>query len=98
RIVLRTGADWNRDLEAVEVSENGTCYTFRLETKRPFLYFKPCLKTANDVRWAVGANGLVLMTYPGARDVYPFFSGSDSGTFSPLIELDSAILGRKRAL
>lgn len=53
RIVLRTDADWNRDLEAVEVSDDRTCYTFHLEAKRPFLYFKPCLKTSRDVRWAV---------------------------------------------
>jgi predicted alpha/beta superfamily hydrolase len=98
RIVLRTDADWNRDLEAIEVSDDGTCYTFRLEAKRPFLYFKPCLKIGREVRWALGANGLVLMTHAGTRDVYPFFSGSDSGAFSPLIEFDSAILGRKHAL
>jgi predicted alpha/beta superfamily hydrolase len=38
------------------------------------------------------------MTHQGTRDVYPFFSGTDSGTFSPLIEFDSTILGRKHAL
>jgi enterochelin esterase-like enzyme len=35
------------------------------------------------------------MTHPGARDVYPYFSGSEQGSFSPLIELDSSILGRR---
>ena len=47
RLVLRTDADWDRDVEAVEVSDDGTCFTFRLEAKRPFLYFKPCLKVGD---------------------------------------------------
>ena len=98
RLVLRTDADWDRDVEAVEVSDDGTCFTFRLEAKRPFLYFKPCLKLGDEARWAVGANALALMTHQGTRDVYPFFSGTDSGTFSPLIEFDSTILGRRHAL
>ena len=98
RIVLRTDADWDRDVEAVRVSDDGTCFTFRLEAKRPFLYFKPCLKTGAQARWAVGANALALLTHAGTRDVYPFFSGTDSGTFSPLIEFDSTILGRKHVL
>ena len=32
------------------------------------------------------------------RDVYPYFSGSEKGSFSPLVELDSPILGRKHAV
>ena len=95
RIVLRTDLDWNCDLEATSVSDDGTTFTFRLEARRPFLYFKPCWRAGDETRWAVGANGLVLMTAQGARDVYPYFSGSEKGTFSDLIELDSTILGRK---
>ncbi len=95
RIVLRTDLDWDHDLEAASVSDDGTTFTFRLEAKRPFLYFKPCWRVGDETRWAVGANGLVLMTAQGARDVYPFFSGSESGRFSPVIELDSTILGRR---
>ena len=38
------------------------------------------------------------MTTQGARDVYPFFSGSEKGTFSPLIQLDSTILRRKHCV
>ena len=87
--LLRTDADWERDVEAVRVSDDGTCFTFRLEAKRPFLYFKPCLKIGGQSRWAVGANALALLTHQVTSDVYPFFSGPDSGTFSPLIEFDS---------
>ena len=98
RIVLRTDLDWDRDLEATSVSDEGTTFTFELEAKRPFLYFKPCWRIGDDTRWAVGANGLVLMTAPGTRDVYPFFSSSEKGTFSPLVEIDSPILGRTHLL
>ena len=98
RIVLRTDRDWQSDIEAVSVSDDKTTWTFQLEAKRPFLYFKPCLRSRDDIRWAVGSDALVLMTHTGARDVYPYFSGSEKGTFSSVIELDSAILGRRHAV
>jgi enterochelin esterase-like enzyme len=98
RLVLRTELDWDADVEATSVSDDGTTYTFHLAARRPFLYFKPCLRVGDDTRWAAGSNALVLMTAPGARDVYPYFGGSEKGSFSPLIELDSAILGRKHAV
>ena len=98
RIVLRTDLDWEREIEAASVSDDRTTYTFRLEAKRPFLYFKPCLRVGSETRWAVGANALVMMTHQGVRDVYPYFSGSGKGGFSPLMELDSTILGRRHAV
>jgi predicted alpha/beta superfamily hydrolase len=99
RIVLRTDLDWERDLEPVAVADDGETSTFDLEARRPFLYFKPCLKTADGgTRWAVGRDLLVLMTGQGTRDVYPWFEGSEQGSFSPLVELDSAILGRRRSV
>ena len=98
RIVLRTDLDWDRDLEATSVSDDGTTFTFELEAQRPFLYFKPCWKAGAETRWAVGANGLVLMTAQGVRDVYPYFASPETGTFSPLIEIDSPVLGRAHLL
>ena len=98
RVVLRTDLDWERDVDAVSVSDDKTTWTFRLEAKRPFLYFKPCLRVGDDTRWAVGSDALVLMTHTGTRDVYPYFSSPEKGTFSSLIELDSAILGRRHAV
>jgi predicted alpha/beta superfamily hydrolase len=38
------------------------------------------------------------MTAAGAGDVYPYFSGSEKGTFSDVVELDSAMLGRRHLL
>jgi predicted alpha/beta superfamily hydrolase len=88
--------DWEKDVEPILVSDDGDTATFALETQRPFLYFKACLHT-NDgsVLWCVGSNMLVLMTTDAVGDIYPYFEGSETGSFSPLVERDSAILGRK---
>jgi predicted alpha/beta superfamily hydrolase len=95
-MVLRTELDWDRDLLPVEVSDDGETSTFALEARKPFLYFKPCLRIGGGgVRWSVGPNLLVLMTTEGVRDVFPYFEGSHHGSFTPVIERDSAILGRK---
>jgi enterochelin esterase-like enzyme len=98
RIVLRTDVDWDRDVEPDSVGGDGTSFTFRLEAKRPYLYFKPCLRIGDELRWAIGSNELALMTHSRSLDVYPHFSGSAKGSFSPLIELDSRILGRRHAV
>ncbi len=42
RIVLRTDPGWDLGVEAVSVSDDRTTFTFALEAKKPFLYFKPC--------------------------------------------------------
>jgi predicted alpha/beta superfamily hydrolase len=94
--VLRTELDWDRSLEPVSLSDDGETSTFLLEARRPFLYFKVCLDVGDGrVRWCVGPNLLVLMTHEGNREVYPFFEGSAAGSFLPLVECDSAILGRR---
>ncbi len=93
RIVLRTEPDWDRNLEPVQVSEDGTTSTFALEADQPFLYFKPCLVESGTTHWAIGPNNLAIMTEPGARVSYPFFFSPEVGRFSSLIELPSKILG-----
>ncbi len=98
-IVLRTELDWDLDVEPTEISDDGASSTFELVAHRPFLYFKPCLRNGGDVlRWAVGPNLLALTTTGQAGDVYPHFEGSERGSFSEPVELDSAILGRKHLL
>jgi predicted alpha/beta superfamily hydrolase len=94
RIVVRTELDWETDVEAATVSEDRRVFTFQLQATRPFLYVKVCLVQGDEVRWATGANLLVLLTATGARDVYPTFGGSESGTITPVLTVSSAILGR----
>jgi predicted alpha/beta superfamily hydrolase len=95
RVVLRTEQDWEVDVPPSQVSADGTVSTFSLEARKPFLYFKPLLRNAEGERWAVGANALLSLTTDDPAEVFPHFNGSDTGTYSTLIERDSAILGRK---
>jgi predicted alpha/beta superfamily hydrolase len=70
-LVLRTDLDWDRDVEPV-AHEPGT-WRFVIEHPRPFLYFKPVLRTSTGIRWARGENRLTLLSEPTTK-VYPYFS------------------------
>jgi hypothetical protein len=98
-LVLRTEQDWDKDIEPVTISEDGSTFTFELEADQPFLYFKPCL-ISNDgsFTWAIGPNKLVLMEEKDQRIMYPYFFSSEKGRFSQLIEFPSKILERNHKL
>jgi predicted alpha/beta superfamily hydrolase len=99
RLVLRTELDWDRSIEPVQVTDDGTISTFEIEAKQPFVYCKPCLVTAEGTsHWSVGANKLVLMEESEQRMMYPFFFGPEQGRFSKLIEFPSKILDRPHCL
>ena len=98
RIVLRTEADWETDIEADEAPDSGDTFTFTVESEKPFLYFKPVLRVGDDLFWTPGANRLVLMTEPDARPVYPHFRSKGGGRFAPPIEFDSTRLGRRHRI
>ena len=98
KITLRTEQDWKIDIEPVSVDDNGQALTFNVESELPFLYCKPCLLLDGEVRWAAGENYLVIMTQPGISEIHPFFWAPETGSFPPLIEFDSAIMGRKHRL
>src|SRR5438045_2743552 len=48
RMALRCELDWDRDVKVIGVSNEGNTTTFALEAKKPFLYFKPVLKTTAE--------------------------------------------------
>src|SRR5262245_49041967 len=99
RMVLRTELDWERDVEPEAISNDGDTSTFRIEARRPFLYFKPCLRIdGGALSWAVGPNLLALLTTEEVGDAHPHFDGAEHGSFSDLIDLDSAILDRTHLL
>ena len=99
RMVLRTETDWEKDIEGVSGSEDGNITLFDVEADQPFLYFKPCLITNDGIHhWSVGTNKLLLMEEDDRRISYPFFFGSDQGSFSELYEFPSRILGRTHYL
>lgn len=97
QIALRTEVDWDRDILPDAAEEGGHTSTFTVESERPFLYFKPVLRTEGELHMPRGANRLVLMTEPDSRPVYPHFK-EPGGRFAPPIELDSTYLGRRHRL
>jgi predicted alpha/beta superfamily hydrolase len=98
RIVLRTELDWDKDLEPESVSDNGQTFLFSLECKKPFVYFKALLQTGDQYQWSAGPNMLILMTHQRTNDMFPFFDSPETGSFTDVLEFDSAILGRKHRL
>src|SRR5262245_27570995 len=98
-MVMRTDLDWDRDVEPVSVSKDGNTSTFRIEAKRPFVYFKPRLVTpGGQASWAIGPNMLAMMTTETVADVYQYFEGSDRGSFSKEIRIDSKIVNRQHVV
>jgi predicted alpha/beta superfamily hydrolase len=98
RIVLRTERDWSRDVLPDAPEEGGHTFTFTLESERPFLYVKPCLRVGEELRFAPGTNKLILMTEPDERPIYPHFLSAPGGRFAPAIAFDSTRLGREHRI
>ena len=73
KILLRTEADWDRDVEPTRSDEGGA--EFLIETDRPFFYFKPVLQRNGQPEWARGENFLAIATSETPLDIYPYFSG-----------------------
>ena len=97
-LLLRTEQDWDKDIDPVSLSDDGTTWTFELQADQPFLYFKPCLMKGGERHWSVGPNKLLLMGEPDRRVAYPWFFSPDHGHFSDLLEVPSKILSREHRL
>lgn len=97
-LVLRTDSDWERNIDPVDLSSDGNTTTFEVEAQKPFVYFKPCLIKNGTLHWSVGPNNLMFMAAAHPRTVYPYFFSDARGDFLPLIEIESAILGRSHRL
>ena len=80
------------------LSSDGSTATFEIEAQQPFVHFKPCLIKNGSLHWAVGTNNLLIMAGDDDRVVYPFFFSDARGRFSPLVEVESAILDRHHRL
>jgi predicted alpha/beta superfamily hydrolase len=97
-LVIRTELDWERDVHPSALSSDGSTATFEIEAQQPFVHFKPCLIKNGSLHWAVGTNNLLIMAGDDDRVVYPFFFSDARGRFSPLVEVESAILDRHHRL
>ncbi len=99
RIALRTQADWDTDLLARSVSEDGSLSEFSVETEEPFFYFKPVLLQADVVQWSRGPNFLAVATSSAPLDIYPYFLDDTHCSVCGVCELSplsSAIAGEHR--
>ena len=94
RLIVRTEHDWERDVEADEVSEDGTCYAFWLDSERPWLYFKPCIVVGRARLWARGANRLATLVEASDQNHYPYFHSDTGGACSPVLDIESGIIDR----
>jgi len=94
RVVLGTGEGWDTRVEPDEVSRDGHEFGFKLKSKRPFIYCKPCVVTASGARRACGPGNLVVMTEPGVHDIYPHFYSEKGGHISAVIRNESHVMGR----
>ena len=72
KILLRTEADWDRNVEPTRSDEGGS--EFLIETDRPFFYFKPVLQRNGRPQWSRGENFLAIATSDTPVDVYPYFA------------------------
>ncbi len=71
RIILRTGNDWERDIEAVARDRRQGRFDYRVDLRGDrFCYFKPVLVEGRRERWAQGGNYLGL---PGGKEIFPHF-------------------------
>src|SRR5215813_13216449 len=73
RIAIRTEENWNSNIEAHSVGQNGSLSEFRIQTDRPYFYFKPVLVRDGATVWSRGENCLAVATSGAPLEVYPFF-------------------------
>jgi predicted alpha/beta superfamily hydrolase len=84
RMVLRTAADWERDLEPTRATS--TQAWFDVDVTGPLLELKPCLRDGATVHWAKGPN-YVLTQHERDRELYPFFFGQEHGHVSDVLHV-----------
>ena len=97
KIVLRSETDWDADVEADLVSEDGTVFEFRVTSAESYRYFKPGVIDANGFHWSVGSNYLGILN-GGVKEIYPHFFTGKSSRISDPIEVPSAVLGGTRTI
>ncbi len=99
RIVLRSEQDWDADIEANLVSDNGEIHEFNISYNLPCLQFKPCIRDGVQLHWSVGTNKLLIFKTDGQpQDFYPHFFSDQQGEITGIFEVPSPILNRNQRL
>jgi hypothetical protein len=73
RIALRTEENWDSDIEARSIGQNGCVSEFWIKTERPYFYFKPVLFLNGGVQWSRGENFLAVATSRAPLEIHPYF-------------------------
>lgn len=89
RMVLHTELDWDVEVEADHVSDDGTSHEFIIEADRPVVQFKPCIRDGDELRWAAGTNKLAMPVEARGQNVYPHFQEPSLGAITDIIEVPS---------
>jgi predicted alpha/beta superfamily hydrolase len=72
RIALRTEENWDSNVEADCVGEDGCISEFQIETERPYFYFKPVLLRDGATMWS-RKDFLAVPTSGAPLEIYPYF-------------------------
>ena len=59
-MVLRTDNNWDEDLHPYAVDGDHNRFEFSVETDKPFIHFKPCVRNGDELIWAEGMNKLAI--------------------------------------
>lgn len=97
KLVLRTEADWERDVEPVR-TRDGERFDFEVTFHRPYIHFKPCLLDGEEVTWSTGANKLVMLGSEHPQSIYPHFGAHSTGRITDAIKVHSPIMRRDHRL
>ena len=81
RLVLRTAADWERDVLPAQTTP--TQAFFEVEFPLQNLELKPCLRDGETLHWARGRN-YMLSKHEPERRLWPYFFGEERGQVSDL--------------
>jgi predicted alpha/beta superfamily hydrolase len=85
RVVLRTAADWERDLAPIELT--ATCARFDVEVPAHTLELKPVLLDGEAARWSQGENYVITAHEPD-RALWPCFFGDERGRITEVQRLE----------
>jgi hypothetical protein len=72
-IALRTEEDWDSNIQAHSIRQNGCVSEFQIETERPYFYCKPVLLCDGVTMWSRGENFLAIPTSGTPLQLYPYF-------------------------
>src|SRR6266496_4470323 len=73
RIMLRTEENWDSNIEAHSIQQDGCISEFQIGIERPYFYFKPVLLRDGATMWSRGENFLAVATSGAPLEIHPYF-------------------------